>query len=95
MKPCASNLNSNDVFVLKSPDSLFVWRGVGASEEEVKGAKFVVSFLGGKPTDVTEGKEPGQDWLCILYYKNPPFGFHAHKKKKRKKNKLPIDFHCK
>lgn len=61
VKPCASSLNSNDAFVLKSPDSLFVWRGVGASEEEVTGAKFVVSFLGGKPTDVAEGKEPGQD----------------------------------
>ncbi|XP_053529670.1 scinderin like b [Ictalurus punctatus] len=65
VKPCASNLNSNDVFVLKSPDSLFVWRGVGASEEEVKGAKFVVSFLGGKPTDVTEGKEPAGFWTAL------------------------------
>lgn len=77
MKPCASNLNSNDVFVLKSPDSLFVWRGVGASEEEATGAKFVVSFLGGKATDVAEGKEPGEDQLCILHIRKSTFGFYA------------------
>ncbi|MEQ2161147.1 hypothetical protein GOODEAATRI_006818 [Goodea atripinnis] len=55
----ASNLNTNDVFVLKSPKGLFVWRGVGASEEEMKAAKHVVHFLGGSPNNVSEGKEPG------------------------------------
>ncbi|XP_047662468.1 scinderin like b [Tachysurus fulvidraco] len=65
VSPCASNLNSNDVFVLKSPDSLFVWRGVGASDEEVTGAKFVLSFLGGKPIDVAEGKEPAGFWAAL------------------------------
>ncbi|MCI4391023.1 hypothetical protein PGIGA_G00129720 [Pangasianodon gigas] len=65
VNPCASSLNSNDVFVLKSPDSLFVWRGVGASEEEAKDAKYVVSFLGGKPTDVAEGKEPAGFWAAL------------------------------
>ncbi|KAI5092594.1 scinderin like b, partial [Silurus meridionalis] len=65
VKPCSSSLNSNDVFVLKTPNSLFVWRGVGASEDEVKGAKYVVSFLGGKPTDVSEGKEPDAFWAAL------------------------------
>ncbi|CAG5896928.1 unnamed protein product [Menidia menidia] len=37
----ASNLNTNDVFVLKTPKSLFVWRGVGASDEEMGAAKHV------------------------------------------------------
>ncbi|XP_060762497.1 scinderin like b [Neoarius graeffei] len=63
--PCASNLNSNDVFVLKSPQSLFVWRGVGATAEEALGAKFVVSFLGGNPTEVAEGKEPAGFWAAL------------------------------
>ncbi|XP_015251573.1 PREDICTED: gelsolin-like [Cyprinodon variegatus] len=54
----ASNLNTNDVFVLKSPKGLFVWRGVGASEEEMNAAKHVVGFLGGSPNNVSEGKEP-------------------------------------
>lgn len=59
VKASASNLNTNDVFVLKSPKGLFVWRGVGASEEEMNAAKHVVGFLGGSPSNVSEGKEPG------------------------------------
>lgn len=55
----ASKLNTNDVFVLKTPKTLFVWKGVGASDEEIQAAKHVVGFLGGSPTNVSEGKEPG------------------------------------
>lgn len=55
----ASSLNTNDVFVLKTPGALFVWRGVGASDEEMDAAKHVVGFLGGSPSQVSEGKEPG------------------------------------
>lgn len=55
----ASSLNTNDVFVLKSPSALFVWRGLGASDVEVEAAKHVVGFLGGNPSQVSEGKEPG------------------------------------
>lgn len=60
VKASASNLNTNDVFVLKTPSGLFVWRGVGASSEEVEAAKHVVGFFGGSPTNVSEGKEPGR-----------------------------------
>lgn len=59
MNPSAANLNTNDVFVLKSPDSMFLWRGVGATDEELSAAKYVCSFLGGSATEVAEGKEPG------------------------------------
>ncbi|KAI1883122.1 hypothetical protein AGOR_G00241980 [Albula goreensis] len=65
VEPSASCLNTNDVFVLKSPDSMFVWRGVGASEEEMAAAKYVVSFLGGNPTEVSEGKEPAGFWSSL------------------------------
>ncbi|KAI4894107.1 hypothetical protein NFI96_020169, partial [Prochilodus magdalenae] len=65
VKPCASSLNTNDVFVLKTPDSLFVWKGLGANAEEVDAAKHVVTFLGGKPTDVGEGKEPAGFWTAL------------------------------
>lgn len=57
--PSASNLNTNDVFVLKSPSALYVWRGQGANDEEMEAAKHVVSFLGGSPSHVSENKEPG------------------------------------
>lgn len=60
VKACASKLNTNDVFVLKTPSGLFVWHGVGASSEEVEAAKHVVGFFGGSPTKVSEGKEPGR-----------------------------------
>ncbi len=55
----ASNLNTNDVFVLKTPSELFVWRGVGASDEEMEAAKHVVGFLGGSASQVSEGDESG------------------------------------
>lgn len=56
----SSNLNSNDVFVLKVPSALFVWRGAGATDEELGASKHVAGFLGGTPTQVQEGKEPGK-----------------------------------
>ncbi|KAM9322115.1 scinderin like b [Pholidichthys leucotaenia] len=61
----ASNLNSNDAFVLKTPNSLFVWKGVGASDEEIDAAKHVVGFLGGSPSQVSEGKEPTDFWSAL------------------------------
>ncbi|XP_054623755.1 scinderin like b [Dunckerocampus dactyliophorus] len=61
----ASNLNTNDVFVLKSPSELFVWRGVGASDDEMQAAKHVVSFLGGSAIPVSEGKEPAAFWSAL------------------------------
>lgn len=53
------------MFVLKTPDSVFVWKGVGASDEEMLAAKNVVSVLGGRATDVAEGKEPGESPPCL------------------------------
>ncbi|CAN9503206.1 unnamed protein product [Ophioblennius macclurei] len=61
----APNLNTNDVFVLKSPKGLFVWRGVGATDEEMNASKHVVTFLGGSPATVTEGKEPADFWSVL------------------------------
>lgn len=55
----APNLNTNDVFVLKSPSALFVWKGMGATDEEMQAAKDLVKFLGGSANEITEGKEPG------------------------------------
>ncbi|XP_062853381.1 scinderin like a [Trichomycterus rosablanca] len=61
----ATKLNTNDVFVLKTPDAMFLWRGVGATEEEMAAAKYVCSFLGGSATEVAEGKEPAGFWAAL------------------------------
>ncbi|XP_058484497.1 scinderin like b [Solea solea] len=61
----ASNLNTNDVFVLKSPAGVIVWRGTGASDEEMAAAKHVVDFFGGKASHVSEGKETGDFWSAL------------------------------
>lgn len=65
VEPTASNLNTNDVFVLKSPRGLFVWRGSGATDEEARAAKHVECFLGGSPSSVNEGSEPGDFWSAL------------------------------
>uniref|UniRef100_A0A674NW28 Scinderin like b n=1 Tax=Takifugu rubripes TaxID=31033 RepID=A0A674NW28_TAKRU len=61
----SSNLNSNDVFVLKSPKVLYIWRGTGATDEEMEASKHVVGFLGGTPSQVQEGKEPADFWSAL------------------------------
>ena len=60
VEPTASSLNTNDVFVLKSPNSLILWRGKGATPEEMAAARYVASLLGGVATEVEETKEPGE-----------------------------------
>uniref|UniRef100_A0A673XEG1 Macrophage-capping protein n=1 Tax=Salmo trutta TaxID=8032 RepID=A0A673XEG1_SALTR len=66
VEPSAAFLNTNDVFVLKSPDAIFLWRGVGATEEEMAAAQHVTSFLGGgSATVVSEGKESAGFWSAL------------------------------
>ncbi|XP_072220495.1 scinderin like b [Leuresthes tenuis] len=61
----ASNLNTNDVFVLKSSNALSVWRGMGASDGEMEAAKHVVGFFGGSAIQVSERKEPADFWSAL------------------------------
>uniref|UniRef100_A0A8C5EIL0 Gelsolin-like n=1 Tax=Gouania willdenowi TaxID=441366 RepID=A0A8C5EIL0_GOUWI len=61
----AASLNTNDVFVLKTTSALFMWRGTGATDEEMKAAKHVEMFLGGNATPVAEGKEPADFWSAL------------------------------
>ncbi|XP_078264370.1 scinderin like b [Rhinoraja longicauda] len=61
----AQSLNSNDTFVLKTAQDTYIWKGVGASVAELKTAKYVVGVLGGKPTEIQEGKEPADFWKAL------------------------------
>ncbi|XP_054646873.1 scinderin like a [Dunckerocampus dactyliophorus] len=63
--PDASSLNSNDIFVLKSPSGNFLWKGRGATAEEMVAAKHVAGMLGGTPTEVAETKEPTSFWEAL------------------------------
>ncbi|XP_072908782.1 gelsolin-like isoform X2 [Hemitrygon akajei] len=58
----AANLNSNDVFVLKTPGSSYVWVGQGASDAEKQGAQQLLDILGVSASEVAEGSEPGEFW---------------------------------
>ncbi|XP_072287408.1 gelsolin isoform X3 [Pyxicephalus adspersus] len=61
----ASNLNSNDVFVLKTPSAAFLWVGQGASEPEKQGAKELLNVLGVSGTQIAEGSEPDDFWKAL------------------------------
>ncbi|XP_039985475.1 scinderin like a [Xiphias gladius] len=65
VEPTASSLNTNDVFVLKSPNSLILWLGKGATPEEKAAAQYVAGLLGGTATEVQETKEPAAFWAAL------------------------------
>uniref|UniRef100_A0A4W6CYQ8 Scinderin like a n=1 Tax=Lates calcarifer TaxID=8187 RepID=A0A4W6CYQ8_LATCA len=65
VEPTASSLNTNDVFVLKTPNSLMQWKGKGATPEEMAAAKYVATLLGGAATEVEETKEPDDFWKAL------------------------------
>ncbi|MEQ2243050.1 hypothetical protein ILYODFUR_003047 [Ilyodon furcidens] len=62
----ASNLNSNDAFVLVTPDGTSLWVGVGASDTEKQGAQQLCGILGVSPSSVlSEGGETDQFWAAL------------------------------
>ncbi|XP_034565918.1 scinderin like a [Notolabrus celidotus] len=65
VEPTATSLNTNDVFVLKSPEALFMWKGKGATNEEMVAAKYVAGLLGGTAKEVDETKEPAGFWKAL------------------------------
>jgi len=62
--PCeAKYLNSNDAFLLATPDGNFLWMGKGASEHENNSCKEVAESLGvGVDNEVEEGEETDEFW---------------------------------
>ncbi|XP_063000989.1 gelsolin isoform X2 [Elgaria multicarinata webbii] len=63
--PAAKELNSNDVFVLKTPSAAYLWVGQGASEAEKTGAQELLKILGARATQVAEGREPAGFWDAL------------------------------
>ncbi|NXX33053.1 VILI protein, partial [Nicator chloris] len=62
----ASSLNSNDVFVLKTPSCCYLWYGKGCSGDEREMAKTVADIISRmeKPV-IAEGQEPPEFWLAL------------------------------
>lgn len=57
----ASQLNSNDVFVLVTPGGSFLWMGAGASDGEKQGAQQLCDILGVSASETLEGGECGKE----------------------------------
>ncbi|KAK2515025.1 Gsn [Columba guinea] len=65
LDPAASQLNSNDAFVLKTPSAAYLWVGQGASDAEKSGAQELLKILGVRPVQVAEGREPANFWAAL------------------------------
>ncbi|XP_076864772.1 scinderin [Brachyhypopomus gauderio] len=62
----ASSLNSNDAYLLKVPEGQgYMWEGKGASEEEIRGVRYMSEQLQCKTQDVKEGQEPEAFWDAL------------------------------
>uniref|UniRef100_A0A8B9ZJ56 Gelsolin n=1 Tax=Anas platyrhynchos TaxID=8839 RepID=A0A8B9ZJ56_ANAPL len=65
LDPAASQLNSNDAFVLKTPSAAYLWVGQGASNAEKSGAQELLNVLGARSVQVSEGREPENFWAAL------------------------------
>ncbi|XP_029460915.1 villin-1-like [Rhinatrema bivittatum] len=62
----ASSLNSNDVFILKTTGSTYLWCGKGCSGDEREMAKYVTDFISrGEKVVIAEGQEPNEFWMAL------------------------------
>lgn len=62
MEPTAASLNTNDVFVLKTEGSVFLWKGKGKTEEELTTARLLIKALweGATIVELEENQEPSE-----------------------------------
>ncbi|XP_046499125.1 villin-1 [Equus quagga] len=62
----ATSLNSNDVFVLKTPSCCYLWYGKGCSGDEREMAKTVADIISRTEKQVVvEGQEPANFWIAL------------------------------
>ncbi|XP_045152839.1 villin-1 [Echinops telfairi] len=64
--PRANSLNSNDVFVLRTPSCCYLWCGKGCSGDEREMAKMVADTICRTEKQVVvEGQEPATFWMAL------------------------------
>uniref|UniRef100_A0A8C9TME5 Gelsolin n=1 Tax=Scleropages formosus TaxID=113540 RepID=A0A8C9TME5_SCLFO len=61
----ASDLNSNDAFVVVTPSASFLWLGQGSSDTEKQGAQQLCDLLGVSPSELQEGGEADDFWDAL------------------------------
>uniref|UniRef100_A0A671RGY0 Advillin-like n=1 Tax=Sinocyclocheilus anshuiensis TaxID=1608454 RepID=A0A671RGY0_9TELE len=62
----ASSLNTNDVFLLKTDQNVFLWYGKGCSGDEREMGKAVADLLSEQDKQVVmEGQEPAAFWVAL------------------------------
>ncbi|KAM6348664.1 villin-1 [Alca torda] len=62
----ASSLNSNDVFVLKTPRCCYLWYGKGCSGDEREMGKTVADIISKtEKLVIAEGQEPAEFWVAL------------------------------
>ncbi|KAG7330957.1 hypothetical protein KOW79_004926 [Hemibagrus wyckioides] len=62
----SSSLNSNDVFVLSTPNCCYLWYGKGCSGDEREMAKSLADIISKREKHViAEGQEPADFWLNL------------------------------
>ncbi|XP_064307411.1 villin-1 [Phalacrocorax carbo] len=62
----ASSLNSNDVFVLKTPTRCYLWCGKGCSGDEREMGKSVADIISKtEKLVIAEGQEPPEFWVAL------------------------------
>lgn len=62
----AASLNSNDVFILKTPSCCYLWCGKGCSGDEREMAKMVADIISRTEKQVVvEGQEPANFWMAL------------------------------
>ncbi|XP_062047778.1 villin-1 [Lepus europaeus] len=62
----ATSLNSNDVFILKTPSCCYLWCGKGCSGDEREMAKMVADTIARTEKQVVvEGQEPANFWMAL------------------------------
>ncbi|XP_031633073.1 gelsolin [Contarinia nasturtii] len=66
--PIAASLQSDDVFILRTPSNAFIWNGLGASKFEKEMASVVVNAVSANRIDaqiINENHEPDEFWTAL------------------------------